>query len=350
MANIRPQLPAVPKNIDTPTRIFLTAVANIIRDLSRSEAQASKTTQGASSSNAVQVSGLSKNSIGLGNVDNTADKDKPINQGMQNALNQKINKSDFNNFKDNLNYVGEWNLPTQTLSDIGAENGNTYEIIGQGSYAGNPLKEGDFVKFFINEDDELDIIVFINGEYKVDKTTSITAGNGLTGGGDLSASRTLSLGVPSDISSTSTNAVTTNSHTHALDETGILAGTYTKVIFDVKGRALNGGNLIATDIPSLSWSKITTGKPTTLAGYGITDAINTSQIGTANGLASLGADGKIPITQLPAMTSSGAAVPLLLSTIFNIPDNSQVLFSEEIEFDENGEIDIGLNSVLAEVS
>lgn len=32
-------------------------------------------------------------------------------------------------------------------------------------------------------------------------------------------------------------------------------------------------SLVASDIPSLSWSKITSGKPTTLSGYGITDAI-----------------------------------------------------------------------------
>ena len=31
--------------------------------------------------------------------------------------------------------------------------------------------------------------------------------------------------------------------------------------------------LVAADIPSLDWSKITTGKPTTVAGYGITDAV-----------------------------------------------------------------------------
>ncbi|WP_207910480.1 hypothetical protein, partial [Crenobacter luteus] len=31
--------------------------------------------------------------------------------------------------------------------------------------------------------------------------------------------------------------------------------------------------LVAADIPALDWSKITTGKPTTLAGYGITDAV-----------------------------------------------------------------------------
>jgi uncharacterized protein (TIGR02145 family) len=33
--------------------------------------------------------------------------------------------------------------------------------------------------------------------------------------------------------------------------------------------------LVAADIPNLNWSKITTGKPTTLSGYGITDAVNT---------------------------------------------------------------------------
>jgi len=34
--------------------------------------------------------------------------------------------------------------------------------------------------------------------------------------------------------------------------------------------------LVATDIPNLDWSKITSGKPTTLGGYGITDAVNTT--------------------------------------------------------------------------
>ncbi|WP_370906442.1 hypothetical protein [Ensifer sp. WSM1721] len=45
---------------------------------------------------------------------------------------------------------------------------------------------------------------------------SITAGNGLTGGGSLAATRTLTLGTPSDITNTTTNSVTATSHTHAL--------------------------------------------------------------------------------------------------------------------------------------
>jgi hypothetical protein len=47
-------------------------------------------------------------------------------------------------------------------------------------------------------------------------STSVTAGNGLTGGGTLAASRTLTLGTPSNITNSTTNSVTSTSHTHAL--------------------------------------------------------------------------------------------------------------------------------------
>ena len=64
------------------------------------------------------------------------------------------------------------------------------------------------------------------------KTVTISAGAGLTGGGNLSANRTLSLA-----------AVGT-------------AGTYTKVTVDAYGRVTAHASLSATDIPSLSISKI----------------------------------------------------------------------------------------------
>ena len=53
---------------------------------------------------------------------------------------------------------------------------------------------------------------------KADKTTTITAGNGLTGGGTLQASRTVALGTPSQITASTTNSVTATSHTHAIDK------------------------------------------------------------------------------------------------------------------------------------
>ena len=54
--------------------------------------------------------------------------------------------------------------------------------------------------------------------------------------------------------------------------TSITGATKCKITYDSKGLVTTGADLSASDIPSLSWSKITSGKPTTLSGYGITDA------------------------------------------------------------------------------
>ena len=59
-----------------------------------------------------------------------------------------------------------------------------------------------------------------------------------------------------------------------LSDTGVSAGTYTKVTVDAKGRVTASSALVAEDIPDLDWTKIVSGKPDTLAGYGITDAVN----------------------------------------------------------------------------
>ena len=52
------------------------------------------------------------------------------------------------------------------------------------------------------------------GVVPVERT--ITAGNGLSGGGALNADRTLSLGTPSTLSGATSNDVTSTSHTHAI--------------------------------------------------------------------------------------------------------------------------------------
>ncbi|MFV3409014.1 tail fiber domain-containing protein [Bdellovibrio bacteriovorus] len=53
----------------------------------------------------------------------------------------------------------------------------------------------------------------------------------------------------------------------------VTAGTGTKITYDAKGRVTSSAGLAAGDIPNLDWSKITSGKPTTLSGYGITDSL-----------------------------------------------------------------------------
>ncbi|MDG0816867.1 beta strand repeat-containing protein [Bdellovibrio svalbardensis] len=72
--------------------------------------------------------------------------------------------------------------------------------------------------------------------------------------------------------SVSGDATMSNAGTVTLKNTGT-AGTYTKVTTDAQGRVTSGTTLSATDIPNLDWAKITSGKPTTLSGYGITDGI-----------------------------------------------------------------------------
>jgi phage-related tail fiber protein len=74
--------------------------------------------------------------------------------------------------------------------------------------------------------------------------------------------------------------VSTSIGTKVAKNADIVGGTSTKITYDAKGLVTGGTSLAATDIPALDWSKITTGKPTTLSGYGISDATPSSHIGT----------------------------------------------------------------------
>lgn len=115
-----------------------------------------------------------------------------------------------------------------------------------------------------------------------------------------------------------------------LANTGIAAGTYTKVTFDAKGRAISANVLTTSDIPNLDASKITTGilnrdttgnaatadtlktarsingvafdgsQSITINAVDSTARIAVTEKGTANGVATLGVDGKVPASQLPS--------------------------------------------------
>lgn len=64
------------------------------------------------------------------------------------------------------------------------------------------------------------------------------------------------------------------SNIFTLNPTGVPSGTYKKVTVDAKGRVVGYGDLLASDIPPISWTKIYKNKPSTLVGYGINDGIN----------------------------------------------------------------------------
>ena len=117
-----------------------------------------------------------------------------------------------------------------TLNNTVTQLSNKLNNFLEGSDADNIINKWKELEAFLDgltESDNLAELLAL----KADKTITISAGTGLTGGGNLSANRTLSLAT-----------------------TGVNAGTYTKVTVDTYGRVTVGDN------------------PTTLAGYGITDA------------------------------------------------------------------------------
>lgn len=85
------------------------------------------------------------------------------------------------------------------------------------------------------------------------------------------------------------NAVSRADHVHPSDTTKVTANnaitgaTKCKITYDSKGLVTGGENLVASDIPDLG-----------------SEYIKVSQKGVANGVATLGADGYIPSTQLPS--------------------------------------------------
>ena len=108
--------------------------------------------------------------------------------------------------------------------------------------------------------DQIDDLLTAIGS-KADKTTSIIAGTGLSGGGSLASNRTISLkpATASALGGIIAGATLSVASNGTLDlKSGITtAGTYTKVTVDTYGRVTSGTGLAASDIPSLSISKIT---------------------------------------------------------------------------------------------
>ncbi|EOW8432506.1 pyocin knob domain-containing protein [Pseudomonas aeruginosa] len=143
-------------------------------------------------------------------------------------------------------------------------------------------------------------------------TGSIVAGKAAR----LSAVRTLSItgaGTGSAAFDGSANAAIALT----LANSGVSAGTYSKVTVNAKGLVTAGAALVASDIPALDWSKITTGRPTTLGGYGITDALAKSDAVTSptpNKLLWMNSAGQLPASITGnAATASKWAVARTLS-------------------------------------
>lgn len=132
--------------------------------------------------------------------------------------------------------------------------------------------------------------------------TKLETARTLSVSGDATGSATFDGSANSNIALTLANVVT--------------AGTAAKVTFNAKGLITGTSSLTAADIPNLDWSKITTGKPTTLSGYGVTDAVNVSEVATvaaANKLLKLDAASKLPAS-ITGNADGNAATATKLAT------------------------------------
>ena len=101
-------------------------------------------------------------------------------------------------------------------------------------------------------------------------------------------------------------------------------GTYMTVNTDSKGRVISGS-------ATASWNGIVD-RPTTVEGYGITNAVTSAMLAAASGVATLDATGKIPTSQLPALAITDTFV-------VNSATEMQSLIAEQgdmaIRLDEN---------------
>jgi hypothetical protein len=76
----------------------------------------------------------------------------------------------------------------------------------------------------------------------------ITAGNGLSGGGNLTTSRTITLGTPSTITAATTNSVSSESHSHAITLSAADVGAVPVTRSITAGNGLTGGGLLNTNM------------------------------------------------------------------------------------------------------
>lgn len=255
-----------------------------------------------------------KADVGLGNVDNTSDANKPVSTAqlaaIDNARNAAISAADAdattkaNNAKSeaiataSADATTKANNAAQTainasapIAHVGAT-GNAHGVATQ-STAG-----------FISAGDKA----------KLDGITGTNTGDQTTITGNAGSATRLQTPRAIAVSGDATGTINFDGTANVaiplvLANTGIAAGSYAKVVVDSKGRVIGNVSLVAVDIPDLDASKITTG---TLSRDTSGNAATATKLLTARSITATGdatwtvsVDGTVDVTSPITLATTG---------------------------------------------
>jgi hypothetical protein len=254
-----------------------------------------------SSSAAPSWSQINKSDVGLGNVEN-------------------ISISAYTGTA-NTSTVGTITTGTWSANTIAVNRGGT----GQTTFANGEIligNNGSLAKTTLTAGQNISVQNSGGSITLAASNTNITWTNGNTAGPVINSSTGSGTAIPS-ANATNSGVITTSSQTI----TGIKIFN-SGIVSDVTGN-LNGNANTASSVP---WTGVTA-KPTTVAGFGITDAVTAANLSWTNGTTS----GPTVNT-----TGGGSAIPAANSTNSGIVTTAQQFFSGEKNF--NNKLTVELNT------
>lgn len=249
---------------------------------------------------------VTKAQLGLANVNNTSDADKPISTAMQTALNNKSNTEHTHDYLPLSGGTLTGNLTGQYFT------GSWLQTTASSNLTSKPnkiavLDESGWIYYRTPAQILSDIGAAASGHTHSGYVNQNAFSNIAVGSSTIaadSATDTLTLVAGSNITLTpdTTNdkvtiAATNTVYTHP--NSGVSANTYKSVTVDAQGHVTGGSN------------------PTTLSGYGITDAASKTHNHSATNITS----GTLPITRggTESSTASGARTNLGITYGTDVP-------------------------------
>ena len=250
--------------------------------------------------------------VGLGEVDNTSDLDKPISTATQTALDAKVDKVTGKSLSDENYTLVEKNKLAGIEEGATANSSDAY-LLNRSNHTGTQS---------YTTITGLGTLATQNGTFSGTSSGTNTGDQTISLGGDASGSGTGLINV-------------------TLASTGVLAGEYntdpstvTPFIVDVKGRITSTGTPISV---SPDWNNITS-TPTTLEGYSITDAVDTFSNQTIGGTKEFEESPIVPL--IPSASNSAVSKSYVDSVAegLHVHEQVHVILNDSLETISGGNV------------